>query len=375
MGRENIKTSERIVLKLGTRVLTESDNSLDYPVIKSIVKQISELARADRQLIIVTSAAIALGLSRMGMTKRPQDIALLQAAASMGQSRLMHAYETEFAKCGCETSQILLTYEDIQNRKKYLNIRNTIFTLWSFGTIPIVNENDTVSFTEIRFGDNDLLAAYLANMIDADLLVILTDIEGLYNKDPKEHSESVIVSEVEKIDEKLMKSVGSKGSFFSSGGMESKLKAAKIATAGGIGAIIASGKSPRALENIFKGQDEGTYFSPSKKKIKGKKRWIAFSPRVSGRIVIDKGGEHAIVTKKKSLLPVGIRDVFGSFDIGSNIAILNEENKEIARGLTNFSSEEIMLIKGMNTKKIPDVLGVDIYFEEVVHRDNLVILV
>jgi glutamate 5-kinase len=373
MGRESIKTARRVVLKLGTRVITESDNSIAFSVIRSLVKQIYELSRTDRQLIIVSSGAIALGLSRMGLTRRPKDIRLLQAAASMGQSRLMHTYETEFAGCGCVTSQILLTYEDIRNRKKYLNIRNTIFTLWSFGAIPIVNENDTVSFSEIRFGDNDLLSAYLANMIDADLLIILTDTEGLYERDPREHPGATIVGEIERIDERLMKAVGPKGSFFSSGGMESKLEAARIATAGGIGTVIASGKN-EALGNLFKGKDEGSYFSPSIKKLKGKKRWIAFSPRVSGRIVIDRGGENAIVRKKKSLLPAGIRDVTGTFAVGSNIAILNEENKEIARGLTNFSSEEIKLIKGMNTKKIPEVLGVETYFEEVVHRDNLVIL-
>jgi glutamate 5-kinase len=374
MGRETVKTAKRVVIKLGTRVLTEGDNTLSIPVLRSIVGQVSVLARAGKQIIVVSSGAIALGLSRMRMDQRPGDITLLQAAASLGQSRLMHAYEDEFAGCGCETAQILLTYEDIQNRKRYLNIRNTIFTLWSFGTIPIVNENDAVSFSEIRFGDNDLIAAYLANMIDADLLVLLTDIEGLYESDPKENPSARIMSDVKKIDEKLLKTAKGKGSSFSSGGMESKLKAARIATKGGIGTVIASGRTCD-IEELLNGEQIGTFFLPSVRKIKGRKRWIAFSPKTAGRIIIDRGGEQAIVRQKKSLLPAGIREVYGSFEIGSNVSIENEEHREIARGLSNFSSDEIRLIKGMNTRRIPEVLESDTYFEEVVHRDNMVILV
>jgi glutamate 5-kinase len=374
VDREKVKSAKRVVIKLGTRVLTEGDNSIAYPVIRSIVKQAAELVLRGKEIIIVSSGAIALGLSRMQLERRPGDITLLQAAASLGQSRLMHAYENEFDGCGCETAQLLLTYEDIQNRKRYLNIRNTIFTLWSFGTIPIVNENDAVSFSEIRFGDNDLLAAYLANMIDADLLILLTDIEGLYEKDPKKSPSSRLLSEVRKIDDRLLEAVRGKGSSFSSGGMESKLKAARIAAKGGIGTVIASGRTCD-LGRLFSGAEIGTFFLPSGRKMQGKKRWIAFSPKVSGRIVIDGGGEKAIVKEKKSLLPAGVRAVYGSFRLGSNVSIENEEHREIARGLSNFSSDEIALIKGMNSKRIPEVLGSDTYFEEIVHRDNMVILV
>lgn len=374
MNRERVKSAKRVVIKLGTRVLTESDNTVAYPVLRSIVKQAAELALGGKEIIIVSSGAIALGLSRMRLERRPGDITLLQAAASLGQSRLMHAYENEFAGCGCETAQLLLTYEDIQNRKRYLNIRNTIFTLWSFGTIPIVNENDAVSFSEIRFGDNDLLAAYLSNMIDADLLVLLTDIEGLYEKDPKKSPSSRLLSEVRKVDDRLLEAVWGKGSSFSSGGMESKLKAARIAAKGGIGTVIASGRTCN-LGRLFSGEEMGTFFLPSGRKMQGKKRWIAFSPKVAGRIVIDRGGEKAIVKEKKSLLPAGVRTVYGSFRLGSNVSIENEEHREIARGLSNFSSDEIKLIKGMNSKRIPEVLGSDTYFEEIVHRDNMVILV
>ena len=373
MGREAIKTANRVVIKLGTRVLTRKDNSLADSVLRSIVTQAAHLAKRNKELIVVSSGAIALGLSRMHLEKRPADITVLQAAASLGQSRLMHAYENEFARAGCETAQILLTYEDIQNRKRYLNIRNTIFALWSFGTIPIVNENDAVSFSEIRFGDNDLLAAYLANMIDADMLVLLTDIDGLYEQNPKENPESRLLSEIGRIDERVIKHAEGKGSAFSSGGMESKLKAVRISTKAGIGAVIASGRSCD-IEKLLRGEEIGTYFPPAVRKMKGKKRWIAFSPKTAGRIVIDGGGERAIVQDKKSLLPAGVREVFGSFSIGSNVSIENETHREIARGLSNFSSDEIRAIKGLNSKRIPQVLGNDTYFEEVVHRDNMVIL-
>jgi len=373
VGREAIETANRVVIKLGTRVLTKKDNSLADSVLRSIVTQAARLAKSNKEIIVVSSGAIALGLSRMRLKKRPADITVLQAVASLGQSRLMHAYENEFAGCGYETAQILLTYEDIQNRKRYLNVRNTIFALWSFGAIPIVNENDAVSFSEIRFGDNDLLAAYLANMIDADLLVLLTDIDGLYEQNPKKNPESRLLSEIKRIDERVLQSAEGKGSLFSSGGMESKLKAARIATKAGIGAVIASGRSCD-LEKILGGEEIGTYFPPALRKMKGKKRWIAFSPNTAGRIVIDGGGERAIVRDKKSLLPAGVREVFGPFPMGSNVSIENEAYVEIARGLSNFSSEEIGAIKGMNSKRIPQILGSDTYFEEVVHRDNMVIL-
>jgi len=372
--RDSIGKSERVVIKIGTKVITESDNSLSRNVISSIVKQIADPSNMGRDFIIVSSGAIALGLSRMGLDKRPKKINLLQAAASMGQSRLINVYESEFDDVNYKTSQILLTYEDIQNRERYLNIRNTIFTLWSYGVIPIVNENDTVSFSEIRFGDNDLIAAWLSNMIDADLLLILTDIDGVYNKNPNINSDAIILREIEKVDKKVKEYADGKGSIFSSGGMESKLKAAEIAAKSGIGVVIADGKTID-LKGLFDGKEIGTYFIPRERRIKGRKKWIAFNPKISGKLIIDKGGEKAIVHNKRSLLPAGIVDVIGDFNIGSNVSIQNEEHKEIARGLSNFSSKEIKKIKGLNTKKIADILDVETYFDEVVHRDNMVILI
>jgi len=374
LGRELVSSAKRIVIKVGTKVVTERENKISGDTIGALVGQVSKAAKEKGEIIMVSSGAIALGLSRMGMERRPQEIDLLQAAAALGQSRLMHAYEEEFAKSRYETAQILLTYEDIQNRRRYLNIRNTIFALWSKSAIPIVNENDTVSFSEIRFGDNDILAAYLSSMIDADLLLILTDTDGVFEENPLHSKKARVIEEIHTITDELMGKAFGRGSRFSSGGMESKLRAAEIATKSGVGVVIANGIKIE-LGRILKGENIGTYFVPSDRKIRGKKKWIAFNPKIEGSVIIDRGGEQAIVSGNRSLLPVGVKEVIGNFGIGSNISIQNEEAKELARGLTNFSSAEIEQIKGLNTKKIPQILGTDLYFDEIVHRDNMVILV
>jgi glutamate 5-kinase len=373
MGRALVTSSRRVVIKVGTRVLTENDNRLAYSVLESLVQQVSRIVDG-RELIIVSSGAIALGLSRMGSVRRPRQIDQLQAAAAMGQSRLMHVYEAEFARSRIETAQVLLTYEDIQNRRRYLNIRNTIFALWAHAVVPIVNENDTVSFSEIRFGDNDILAAHLANMIDADLLLILTDMDGVYGQDPKVHRGARVIEEVAAVSDDIMDVVYAKESPHSSGGMSSKLRAAEIATRSGVGVVIANGRS-LDLNELFSGSPLGTFFVPAEKKLRGRKKWIAFNPRTEGTIIIDRGGEQAIVKNKKSLLPAGVMRVEGTFNLGSNVSIQTEDRVEIARGLSNFASQEIELIKGLNTRRIPEVLGMDSYFDEVVHRDNMVILV
>ncbi len=374
MKREEITQAKRIIIKIGTRVITENDNTLNRNIIEKISCEVSKSHSDLKDFIIVSSGAIALGLSRLGLDKRPEKINLLQAAASLGQSKLMHIYENEFGKNNIPIAQILLTYEDIQHRHRYLNVRNTIFSLWDYRAIPIVNENDAVSFAEIRFGDNDMLAAHLSNMMDADLLIVLTDIDGLYNKNPILYSDAERLSVVNRITEDVKAMAMGKGSNFSSGGMASKLKAAEIATKSGVGVVITHGKYLN-LKSILSGEDIGTYFTPIKRRLKGKKKWIAFNPKVSGKIIVDKGGVKAIVDEKKSLLPVGIKDVVGDFKIGDNVAVLDEDGNEIARGLTNFSSDEIKKIMGKKTSLIPKILNSDTYFDEVIHRDNLVIKV
>jgi glutamate 5-kinase len=376
--RDTIKTARRIVIKLGTRVATESDNAFSAGVVGSLVRQIASCGEAPgtgkRSFIIVSSGAIALGLHRMGLETRPKEINLLQAAAAMGQSRLMHAYEREFEAARRETAQILLTYEDIRSRARYLNIRNTIFTLWSFGVVPIVNENDTVSFAEIRFGDNDIISAHLAIMLDADLLVVLTDTDGLYDKNPKVHRDARILRTVEKITDEILEGAKGKGSAFSSGGMESKLRAADLATRSGVGVIVARGDG-LDLSRLLSGDEVGTYFVPARRRMKGRKKWMAFNPQTEGVIVVDKGAERAIIQQGRSLLPAGVKELKGSFGMGSVVSIQNEEGLEVARGLSNFASDELARIRGLNTRKIPEVLGAEAYFDEVVHRDNLVIVV
>jgi len=382
--REPVTHSRRIVIKVGTRVATEGDNAFASGVIGSLVRQIASLkgpASGDpdghgdgRSFIIVSSGAIALGLHRMGLETRPREINLLQAAAAMGQSRLMHAYEREFEAVGTETAQILLTSEDIRSRARYLNIRNTIFTLWSFGVVPIVNENDTVSYAEIfRFADNDIISAHIANMLDADLLVMLTDTEGVFDRNPRLHGDARILRTVEKVTDTVLAGAEGKGSAFSSGGMGSKIRAADIATRSGVGVVIARGEGID-LTGILAGGEIGTYFVPAQRRMKGRKKWMAFNPRTEGAIVVDRGAEKAILQQGRSLLPAGVREIRGEFGIGSVISILGEDGREVARGLSNFASEELGKIRGLNTRKISEVLGIEEHFDTVVHRDNLVVV-
>jgi glutamate 5-kinase len=377
--REHVMRARRIVIKVGTSVATGGDNAFSTSVMGSLVRQIASLAGQpgapdSRSFILVSSGAIALGLRQLHLDSRPRAINLLQAAASMGQSRLMHAYEHEFAAVRRETAQILLTYEDIRNRARYLNIRNTIFTLWSFGVVPIVNENDTVSFAEIRFGDNDIISAHLATMLDADLLILLTDTDGVYDKNPREHPEALVLRTVTRVTDAMLAGAKGKGSDFSSGGMESKIRAAEVATRSGTAVVIARGAGVD-LEKVLRGEEVGTFFVPASRKMKGRKKWMAFTPQTDGAVVVDSGARKAILRQGRSLLPAGVKGIKGSFAMGSVIAIQDEEGNELARGLCNFSSEELEKIRGLNTKRIPEILGAEAVFDEVVHRDNLVVIV
>ncbi len=372
--RAIVRSARRVVLKVGTRVATGADNAFAGRVIGPIVREV--VAARDggkRSLIVVSSGAIALGLGRMGIAERPKDISLLQAAAAMGQSRLMHAYEEEFGALGQETAQILLSYEDIRSRGRYLNIRNTIFTLWSYGVVPIVNENDTVSFAEIRFGDNDIISAHLATMLDADLLVLLTDTDGLYDADPKSHPDARPVRTVERITEGMLAMARGPGSAFSSGGMASKVRAADVATRGGVAAVIARGEGLE-LERILAGEEVGTFFVPATRRLRGRKKWMAFNPSPEGVVVVDEGAARAVARQGRSLLPAGVTGTRGSFTMGSVVSIQDEAGREIARGLSNYSAVDLERIKGLTTQRIAELLGGEAEFQEVVHRDNLAVL-
>ncbi|HTO22630.1 MAG TPA: glutamate 5-kinase [Spirochaetia bacterium] len=375
-SRDSLGQAKRIVIKVGTRVATEENNAFSSGVMGGLVRQIAALMAppGERSFLIVSSGAIALGLNRLGISTRPKELDLLQAAAAVGQSRLMHAYEHEFEAVKTETAQILLTSEDIRSRARYLNIRNTIFSLWSHRAVPIVNENDTVSFDEIRFGDNDIISAHIANMLDADLLVILTDTDGVYDRNPRLHAGARILRTVEKVTAAVLSGTEGKGSAFSSGGMESKVRAADIATRSGVNVVIARGDG-FDLSAVLQGREIGTWFVATPRRMKGRKKWMAFNPRTEGAIQVDRGAERAIVKQGRSLLPAGVKAIRGSFAMGSVVSILDEDGREVARGLSNFSSEDLEKIRGLNTKKIPEVLGEEAYFDEVVHRDNLVITV
>lgn len=364
---ELIKKAKRIVIKVGTRVITHSDGRLDTVQIEKLVNQISGLKQKGLQVIIVTSGAIGAGVARLGLKHRPQDISQLQACAAVGQSQLMQRYSEAFKKANYVVAQILLTAEDLRSRIRYLNARNTVFSLFDEGVIPIVNENDTVVIDEIKFGDNDRLSALVTNLVQADLLIALSDVDGLYNNNGD------LIDEVTKITKEVQNWCKGKGTMLSTGGMFTKIEAAKIVTRTGEGMLIANGRNENVIADIFNGKAIGTFFKPQGKGLAGKKRWLAFFTKSQGRIIIDKGAHEALVKKGKSLLASGIVDVKGNFKAGDVVTITESDGAEFAHGLVNYSNEEILKIKGLKTSQIYAVLGQKTH-DEVMHRNNIVIL-
>lgn len=372
MNRTKVLTKvKRIVVKIGSRVITSSKNELDLKLIEALVKDIKDLHKKKYQVLIVSSGAIVAGLKNLKLASRPTDLPSKQAASAVGQVELMHSYSTAFKKHKIPTAQILLTRDDLHNRHRYLNARNTMLRLLEKGVIPIINENDTVAVDEIKFGDNDTLSALVALMMDGDLLAMLTDIDGLYTDLPSKNKKAEFISCVDKITSKIEKMAKCKGS--GAGGMETKIQAAKMLTESGIPVVIANGREKNILTKISSCKNVGTFFSPADAKKKGKKKWIAFSLKTKGEIVIDKGAKEALLKKGKSLLPSGILSVKGKFDSGDSVSITNEKGKELARGLSNYSSIETEKIKGLKSSEIKKTLGYKDY-DEVIHRDNLVVM-
>jgi len=345
---------------------------LNTKVINNLSKEICSLWGKGVEVVLVSSGAIASGLKKLGLTKRPKSISKKQATAAVGQSSLMMAYEKAFFGFGRIVAQILITRDDFNSRSRYLNARNTIFTLLEWGITPIINENDTVAFDEIKLGDNDNLSAMVANMIEANLLINLTDIDGLYNSDPRTNRDARLIGVVEKITNDVIRWAGTDPGALGTGGMASKIKAAKKVTLRGIPVIIANGQRQGVLEDIFRGEDIGTLFLPQEKAFCGRKHWIAFSKAPKGRVVIDRGAVEALKKRGKSLLPSGIKDVGGNFARGDSILILDDNKREIAVGMTNYSSEEVKKILGLKSSEIEFALGYK-DDDEVIHRDNLVI--
>ncbi|MCD5413033.1 MAG: glutamate 5-kinase [Dehalococcoidia bacterium] len=364
----------RLVIKLGTNLITAGKDSLDRRMMARLVDQVAELRRRGLEAIIVSSGAVAAGKHRLGMKKRRRDIPFRQMLAAVGQGRLMQVYDELFSAYGITVAQILLTRPDFLNRLAYLNARNTLLALLELGVVPVVNENDVVFVEELEgtvFGDNDNLSAMVANLVDADLLIILSDVAGLFTSDPNRDATARLIPRVEKIDQPIQDLAGGRCGERGMGGMATKVEAARLATSSGTAVVIASGQEPRVILRLSEGEALGTFFSPVTTRIESRKRWMLSLP-VKGRIVVDAGAKTALQRRNKSLLPAGVVRVDGVFERGDVVAIVDSQGSSVATGISNYSSADIAQIKGCRSDRIEGILCHE-YGDEVVHRDNLVV--
>ncbi|MCF7668368.1 MAG: glutamate 5-kinase [Verrucomicrobia bacterium] len=358
MQHELLKKADRLVVKFGTGILTNENNLPDLNQMQRLVAQVAGQVRLGKEVSIVSSGAVGAGMGTLGRTSRPNDLASLQACAAVGQSRLMAIYESLFAEHGIVVAQVLLTHDDLEHHERHLNARNTLLTLMHQGVVPIINENDAVSFTELKFGDNDRLSALVATLLPADLLVVLTSVDGVIDGYGKK--EARLISVVNKIDVSLERMAGDTNSVTGTGGMSTKIQAAKIVSRSGIPMVIGSGFKDDVLARVLNGCDEGTLFVPRPSKLKGRKRWIAFFHHPRGTLVVDVGAKKALRDGGKSLLPPGIVRCEGVFSAGDIVRICDEDGTEFARGITAFDADSVHSPQTART--------------EIVHRDNLVIL-
>lgn len=361
----------RVVIKVGSGVVS-GDAGLDLERIEGLCQDIIALRKRGYEVVVVSSGAVAAGKGDLGIVGRPQTIPLKQAAAAIGQSRLMRTYKDAFRPHGVTVAQVLLTRDDLANRRRYLNARNTLMTLLEYGVVPIINENDTVVVDEIRFGDNDNLSAMVTNLVEAQLLVILSDVDGLYDSDPRQNPQARLITEVERITEEIEAMAGDEGGPLGTGGMATKIKAAKRATLFGAGTAIINGRTPHNLNYLFDGHELGTYFLPARDPIAARKHWIAFTKKPRGKLLLDDGARTALIDGGKSLLPSGIRSIDGEFDRGDAVRLCTLDGREFAKGVTNYSSLELARIIGRKTSEIESILGYK-YGDEIIHRDNLVV--
>lgn len=368
-----LEKARRIVVKVGSSILASVEKGLHYEAFSRLTKEISELKRQGYEIVLVSSGAIAAGMEKLGYKTRPQSITQKQATAAVGQSRLIHIYENYFSRYQQMVAQVLLTHDDLSHRRRFLNARNTLVALLELGIIPIINENDTVVVDEIKVGDNDNLSALITNLIEADLLIILTDIEGICDRDPRSHPDAKCISLIEDIDADMEGVMGETQSQMSVGGMASKIQAARKASRFGIPTVVACGTKKEVLRQILKGKEIGTLILPKMKTLSSRKHWIAFNLRPKGDLIVDEGAKKAIVQKGKSLLPSGVLEVRGSFGRGDSVSCVGPRGKEFARGLVNYSVQELDKIKGHRTGEIEKVLGYK-YSDEIIHRDDLVVL-
>jgi glutamate 5-kinase len=367
-----LKGKKRIVIKIGSAVLTEN-GVLHRPAIDRLVDDIAFLKKKGYQPAVVSSGAIASGVGKMGLSRKPETIPQKQAVAAIGQGSLMYAYEEAFSRHGLLVAQLLLTREDLTNRQRYLNACNALGTLLEWGIIPIINENDTVAVEEIKFGDNDNLSALITHLIDSELLIVLTDTEGLYDRDPREDPTASLIPVVDQIDGQILGYTSKYSGQWGLGGMRSKIMAARKVTASGVPVIITSGRQEGVLRAIIKGKPLGTLFLPQKPTLSRRKHWIAFTLKHKGEIMVDEGARRALLEKGKSLLPSGIIGVRGRFGIGACVRLLDDKMEVLGQGLVNYSSSDIKKIQGLKTSQIEERLEYK-QSDEVIHRDNMVIL-
>lgn len=373
LRQEHLEMVRRVVVKVGSAVLT-TGKGLNYSVLDNLVEELTFLSKSGREVILVSSGAVAAGRKKLGLNNPSLSLREKQAAAAVGQSSLMRSYEDLFEQRGQKVAQVLLTHDDLSHRDRYLNIRNTMSTLFEWGILPIINENDTVSVKELRFGDNDTLGAMVTNLIDADMLICLTDVDGLYTENPCNDTSAYLVNTIVQVDDAVEKMAGNIcGSSLGTGGMHTKIVAAKMVSARGGCSFIGLGREPGIIQKLFAGEAVGTFFLPNEEKLQSRKHWIAYTLRPKGFLILDNGACLALTTKGKSLLPSGIKEVRGRFGVGDPVHCLDGDGRAIAAGLVNYDSEEISRIQGTHTSKIESVIGYK-DSDEVIHRDNLVIL-
>jgi len=368
-----LQKTHRLVLKIGSQVLTNKGRALSQQVFDRLAQEITAAKKRGYEIVIVSSGAIAAGMARLGLTEKPKTMPQKQAAAAIGQSSLMWNYERSFSFYGEKVAQILLTRDDLANRNRFLNARNTLFTLLSMSVIPIINENDTVVVEEIKVGDNDNLSALVTNLVNADLLIILSDIDGLYDRDPRLFKNARLIPLVSQITEEMEEGAAGTSSPISIGGMVTKLEAARKAAFFGVPTILANGLVPGIIERILQGEEIGTLFVPQLNKLTSRKHWIAFTLKPKGKIMVDEGAKKAICQKGKSLLPSGVISVEGKFGVGDAVVLVDAQGQEFARGLSNYGSTEINKIKGLKSSEIIDKLGYK-YSDEIIHRDDMAVI-
>lgn len=379
MNRKNITEANRIIIKFGTNILTNEEGEVSLPRVYSFIEDVSKLKKTGKEIILVTSGAVGLGKKKLGITST-DAVAMKQACAAIGQSKLMSIYESAFDQYDIVVAQILLTEDDFSQRKKYLSIRTTLNKLLELNVIPIINQNDTVSTIELDelyedmqvcFSDNDKLSALVASEMDADLLVILSDIDGLFDSNPKTNPEAKIIPVVEQVTKEVL-DYGEGATAGGRGGMKTKLEAARLVTRSGGTVIVANGKTPSVIKEIFSEKEIGTIFLPHEEMLSGKKRWIGYATNILGKLIVNDGAKKAILEKESSLLPIGVLDVINEFKKGEVISILDEDKKEIARGIVNYDSTDCKKIAGAHSNNISQILGYKNY-DEIMNRDNITI--